>query len=81
MVASCDFDSSANDDGLTTGCPGVDVSMYADFDFAFASASDSADTGPTADHTGDGGKCHNYGSVGVVASDCREKLSKSHLIM
>ena len=55
VVASCDFDNSDDSDGLTTGCDGFDPE-YGNMGFNFASASDSADTGPTADHTGDGGK-------------------------
>ena len=57
VIASCDFDNSDDSDGLTTGCDGFDPE-YGNMGFNFASASDSADTGPTADHTGDGGKCY-----------------------
>ena len=59
VVASCDFDSSESNDGVTTGCDGVVLTEFTNMDFLFASTSDSADTGPSADHTGDGGKCHN----------------------
>ena len=55
MVAQCDFD---NTDGLITGCPFIDFAQFGEINFDVASASDSADTGPTADHTGNGGKCH-----------------------
>ena len=59
VVVSCDFDSSGSDDGVTTGCPGVELSELTNNDFDFASTSDSADTGPSADHTGNGGKSYN----------------------
>ena len=59
VVVSCDFDSSGGDDGVTTGCPGVELSELTNNDFDFASTSDSADTGPSADHTGNGGKSYN----------------------
>ena len=63
VVASCDFDSSVSPpDGLTTGCTGVDLSPLGDTDFWFASGSNSADTGPAADHTGGGGKSNNRSS-------------------
>ena len=58
VVASCDFDSSNAPDGMLTDCPGMELSQLGTLDFYFADSSDSADTGPTADHTG-GGKCHN----------------------
>ena len=59
VVARCDFDSSNAPDGMLTDCPGMDLAEWGTFDFDFASSSDSVDTGPTADHTGNGGKCHN----------------------
>ena len=59
VVVRCDFDSSGSNDGVTTGCPGVELSELTNNDFDFASTSDSADTGPSADHTGDGGKLCN----------------------
>ena len=53
VVASCDFDNS---DGLSTGCINVGVYEGGETVYHFSSTSDSVDTGPTADHTGDGGK-------------------------
>ena len=63
VIASCDFDSGVSPpDGPSTGCPGVDLSQLAGTEFWFASGSNSADTGPAADHTGDGGKSNNRSS-------------------
>ena len=59
VVFSCDFDNSVRNGGSFTGCPGIDHSEISQVQFLLASASDSADTGPTADHTGDGGTYHN----------------------
>ena len=63
VVASCDFDSTSSSyHGLNTGCPGIVFSEFGNADFSVASASDSADTGPAADHTGDGGKYRSRSS-------------------
>ena len=59
VVARCDFESTFNPEGLFTGCPGIEFSQAGDTDFDVASSSASADTGPSADHTGGGGKCYN----------------------
>ena len=57
VVARCDFDNVVNNDGsLTTGCRDIDFAYYGEARFITDSSSDSADTGPSADHTGDGGK-------------------------
>ena len=59
MVIFCDFDNAMNGpDGLNSGCPGIEFSV-GNADFDVATTSDSADTGPTADHTGNGGKSSN----------------------
>ena len=62
VVAICDFESAMSGVGLSTGCPGIEFSQAGDFTFDVASASNSPDTGPTADHTSGGGKCHNGSS-------------------
>ena len=54
VVASCNFDS-----GSSTGCNNIVFDENSEPRFEFASASQSADTGPTADHTGDNGKYSN----------------------
>ena len=61
VVARCDFDNVvSNDDGsLLTGCRDIDFAYYGEARFITDSSSDSADTGPSADHTGDGGKLYN----------------------
>ena len=59
VVASCDFDSATSDIGLVTGCWGVYFSELGHFIFSVASTSYTSDTGPSADHTGEGGRCHN----------------------
>ena len=55
VVASCNFDS-----GSSTGCNNIVFDDTSEVRFEFASSSISADTGPTADHTGDNGK---YGAA------------------
>ena len=59
VVASCDFDNS---DGLNTGCINVGVYEGGETVYHFSSTSDSVDTGPTADHTGNGRYCNESGS-------------------
>ena len=60
VVASCDFDNSVVNNGLLVGCDGVGYSpAYGNFYFYLASSSDSADTGPAADHTGNGDEYHD----------------------
>ena len=59
VVASCDFDNSVVNNGLLVGCDGVGYAEWTIIYFDLASSSDSADTGPAADHTGDGGECQD----------------------
>ena len=59
VVTRCDFDNAASPDGLTTGCPLIEFSEFGHISFQIGSTSDSDDTGPSADHTGNGGKCYN----------------------
>ena len=69
MVIFCDFDNAMNGpDGLNSGCPGIEFSV-GNADFDVATTSDSADTGPTADHTGNGGKSSNE-----TGSRCEQQL-------
>ena len=56
VVASCNFDNVLSPDGLLTGCPGIDFAELGEAHFRTDSTSDSLDTGPIADHTGNGGK-------------------------
>ena len=54
---------------MLTNWPGIELSQLGTLDFSFASTSDSADTGPTVDHTRDGdGKCYS-GSGSLVGGN------------
>ena len=75
VVAICDFESAMSGVGLSTGCPGVEFSQAGDFEFDVASTSSSADTGPTADHTGGGGA-----TIDLVAGVNKKKLVRGTVI-
>ena len=55
VVANCTFEDSSGND---TGCENVEL-WESTIDFEFADSSESADTGPSGDHTSGDGKCHN----------------------